>query len=57
MIFKSLAEIDLEENYVNLHERSPIAAKRFAERFLLKCRQIQRFPKSGRTRDDLRPGL
>lgn len=51
------AQNDLAEILKWLDEHNPSAAVRFADAVDERCKQLGQFPKMGRSRDELSPGL
>ena len=51
------ARIDLDEAWDYLAERNPDAADRLIEEFWASAVRHAQFPRTGRARDDLRPGM
>ena len=51
------AQQDYEEIIEYLVAHSPPAANRFATGVATKCRLLSKFPRLGRTRDELQPGI
>lgn len=59
LFFRPLAEADLANLYHHILESSgsPDRAIGYVRRIRDRCRRLLDFPDSGRSRDDLRPGL
>ena len=56
-IIAEQAQADLDEAWDYLAQKSPAAADRLIDRFVAAARVHARFPESGRSREELRPGL
>ena len=52
-----LAETDLEEIWWYIAQYNPDAADRFLEKIEERCSTLANFPQTGRSRDELHPGL
>jgi toxin ParE1/3/4 len=51
------AELDIEEIIINLSRRSTQAADQAVDEIEQTCNHLARFPRTGRARGDLAPGL
>src|SRR4051794_19970957 len=56
-IITDAAQADLDEAWDFLARRSPKAADQLIDRFVRKARTHAEFPETGRSREDLGPGL
>lgn len=57
LVFRPEAEADLIEIYNHIAEDSPVRAGKFVTLIRSKCEPLRQYPRMGRSRDDLRPGL
>jgi toxin ParE1/3/4 len=57
VVYTPQAERDYDEIIEYLDAHSPPAANRFAAGVADKCRLLARFPRLGRVRDELHPGI
>jgi toxin ParE1/3/4 len=57
VVYTSQAERDYDDIIDYLDTHSPPAANRFATGVATKCRLLSKFPRLGRARDELHPGI